>query len=95
MIRYQTRPSDFPHLFLPDGRRADSLRLIPLRAELDRLKVPGTTAAMGKLDLLEAFNRHVEATANELRTMQASYRGPLTDTAARAAAAFIEKQVAA
>lgn len=51
---------DFPELLLPDGTRADSLRLGPLYAALAEIGVPGLRAEMGKLELLQIYDRHVE-----------------------------------
>jgi hypothetical protein len=67
-----------PDLVLPDGRPASSLRLIPLRAALLRLKIPGITAEMGKEKLLDAYEATITATvqAMRLRTRPDNGRAP-------------------
>lgn len=46
---------DRAHLVLPDGRQAESLRLLPLRKELERLNIPGLVATDGKQELLNKY----------------------------------------
>lgn len=50
-------------LLLPDGRKADGLRLTELRRALERLEIPGIASEMGKAALLDCYAEHLAAVA--------------------------------
>jgi hypothetical protein len=97
-MNFVTRSMDRADLVLPDGRHADSLRLGPLRRELERLRVPGMPNDAGKETLLDAYARHVASIAEQIYE-RAAQPGELrcrdiSQTAARRAAALIERRAA-
>jgi hypothetical protein len=98
MVNFVTRSMDRADLVLPDGRHADSLRLVPLRRELERLGIPGMTPEMGKEGLLTAYALHVAGIAEQIYE-RAAQPGELrcrdiSQAAARRAAALIERRAA-
>jgi hypothetical protein len=98
MVNFVTRSMDRADLVLPDGRHADSLRLVPLRRELERLGIPGMTPEMGKEGLLTAYARHVASIAEQIYE-RAAQPGELrvkdiSQTAARHAALLLERRAA-
>jgi hypothetical protein len=60
-----TTTMDFPKLMVSGNRRADSLRRNDLWPELVAHKVPGINASMGKIELLQLYQKHVEAVKAE------------------------------
>jgi hypothetical protein len=58
-MKVTERRMEFHELKLPDGRRADDLRVGALYRELSH--IPGVTAFMGKNDLLVTYRNHLEA----------------------------------
>jgi hypothetical protein len=56
-----TTQMDFPGLMVSGNRRADQLKRIDLWPELVALKVNGINASMGKIELLQLYQKHVEA----------------------------------
>lgn len=73
-----------------DGVRAESLRLTPLRRELERMGVPGLEPHMGKHDLLTTFHRAVEKVADEkIRSPEAKRPMLLSETVSKQASALI------
>lgn len=85
---------DLEFLLLPDGRRADSLRLLPLLAELRRLGIPAISGSMSKPQLLE---RYAEVFGAALKTVPKHHGGPrpLSEIVAKQASAAIAAQSAA
>jgi hypothetical protein len=59
-VRNRVTCMNYPHLFLADGRRADSLRRGPLRAELTRIGVP-VLHDMTKIEMLALLAAHNES----------------------------------
>ena len=59
---------DFPNVFLPDGRKASTLRLSELWKELQQLKVRGINPSMGKYDLLVKYNDALTVRAQAIRS---------------------------
>jgi hypothetical protein len=93
---FVTRSVDRADLVLPDGRCADSLRLGPLRRELERLRVPDLLTHAGKETLLDAYARHVASIAEQIYE-RAARPGEMrcrdiSQAAARRAALLIERR---
>lgn len=83
-------------LLLPDGRRADKVRLAPLMAEMQRLQTPGILPTMSKPQVVECYERHVHAVIQDLRPI--NHRGkwqPTNPSHFLEAARFIERQAGA
>lgn len=72
MIREINMDRKRKHLLLPDGRYASELRLLALYAELERLRIPGIDASMGKAALLDAYEARLRVIADDLLLQQRS-----------------------
>jgi hypothetical protein len=92
-MKYLTRDASHDNLVLPDGRAAKNIRLLPLLAELQRLRIPGITPEMGKEALLKAFGEHVTAVVEKMPRADKHPR-PLSEAVARQAVRLIEQQAA-
>ena len=79
-------------LVLPSGEVASTLRLGALLAELRRLNISGISPTMTKLELLDAYERHVRTTADELRAHKPFPRGTNTPPGCRELSAFVVQQ---
>ena len=91
---YTTRTIDsFQNLFLPDGRRAVSLRWAQLMPELQRLRIPDIDAQDGKDVLLKKYAAHVAAVAETLPKSGMPVR-TLSETVAKQIAKVIAQQAA-
>ncbi|QWG16123.1 hypothetical protein KMZ68_13825 [Bradyrhizobium sediminis] len=94
MTNYIQRDVDRKNLLLPDGQRADQLRITPLRKELIRLGVPGINHEMGKCALLDQYAAHVSAVADRLPKSGGMQGRDISQTVAKQAAALIAQQAA-
>ena len=94
MTNYIQRDVDRKNLLLPDGRRADELRLRPLWQELNRLGVPGITSEMGKCALLDRYAAHIADVADRLPKSSGMHGRDISQTVAKQAAALIAQQAA-
>lgn len=92
-MNYLTRSTDRKNLLLPDGRRADQLRIRPLWQELNRLGTPGINATMGKDALLDRYAAQIATVAETLPRSGMKPRD-LSATVAKQAAALIANQAA-
>jgi hypothetical protein len=97
-MNFVTRSVDRADLVLPSGVCADSLRLVPLRRELERLRVPDLPNDAGKETLLDAYAAHIASIAEQIYE-RAARPGELrcrdiSQAAARRAAALIERRAA-
>ena len=93
MINHFTRSDrDFANLVLADGRRAESLKVYQLFAELQRMRVPNIDPSMGKEKLLAVYEAHVRAVADDLRPPGALRPAELSQIVAKQTAEFIERQ---
>lgn len=92
MTNYIKRDVDRQNLLLPDGQRADELRLRPLWQELNRLGIPGISATMGKNALLDQYGAHIADVADRLPKSDGLQARDISATVARQAATLIQQQ---